>query len=406
MEKEIIQKSGGLDIVEGFFTRGVHCGIKKSNNDLAIIFSEIPAAAAAVFTTNRVCAAPVELTRMNLEKNYHIQLVVVNSGVANACTGTKGMEDAILMSQMAAQEFNIEDPSLVAVASTGVIGDFLPLNKIEIGIKQTREFYPDNPSGYDTARAIMTTDTFLKEKAVTFFLDGQEVQLAGIAKGSGMIKPNMATMLGFILTDAEIDPRSLQKALKNAVDLSFNRVTVDGDTSTNDMVLLLANGKRGKGVINEKHPDFLIFQEALNRVCRDLAKDIARDGEGATKFINVIVQKAKNESEARTVAFTVAESPLVKTAFFGEDPNWGRIMAAVGRSGILIQPERINITINGVPFVEEGMGTQKMTRNELRSVVQSKELEILIDLGLGDASFNVWTCDFSYDYVKINSHYS
>ena len=406
MEKEIIQKSGGLDIVEGFFTRGVHCGIKKSNNDLAIIFSEIPAAAAAVFTTNRVCAAPVELTRMNLEKNYHIQLVVVNSGVANACTGTKGMEDAILMSQMAAQEFNIEDPSLVAVASTGVIGDFLPLNKIEIGIKQTREFYPDNPSGYDTARAIMTTDTFLKEKAVTFFLDGQEVQLAGIAKGSGMIKPNMATMLGFILTDAEIDPRSLQKALKNAVDLSFNRVTVDGDTSTNDMVLLLANGKRGKGVINEKHPDFLIFQEALNRVCQDLAKDIARDGEGATKFINVIVQKAKNESEARTVAFTVAESPLVKTAFFGEDPNWGRIMAAVGRSGILIQPERINITINGVPFVEEGMGTQKMTRNELRSVVQSKELEILIDLGLGDASFNVWTCDFSYDYVKINSHYS
>lgn len=406
MEKEIIQKSGGLDIVEGFFTRGVHCGIKKSNNDLAIIFSEIPAAAAAVFTTNRVCAAPVELTRMNLEKNHHIQLVVVNSGVANACTGTKGMEDAILMSQMAAQEFNIEDPSLVAVASTGVIGDFLPLNKIEIGIKQTREFYPDNPSGYDTARAIMTTDTFLKEKAVTFFLDGQEVHLAGIAKGSGMIKPNMATMLGFILTDAEIDPRSLQKALKNAVDLSFNRVTVDSDTSTNDMVLLLANGKRGKGVINEKHPVFLIFQEALNRVCRDLAKDIARDGEGATKFINVIVQKAKNESEARTVAFTVAESPLVKTAFFGEDPNWGRIMAAVGRSGILIQPERINITINGVPFVEEGMGTQKMTRNELRSVVQSKELEILIDLGLGDASFNVWTCDFSYDYVKINSHYS
>ncbi len=402
----MIQHSGGLDIVEGFFTRGVHCGIKKSNNDLAIIFSEIPAAAAAVFTTNRVCAAPIELTRMNLEKNHHFQLVVVNSGVANACTGLRGMNDALLMSQMAAREFNIEDPSLVAVASTGVIGDFLPLNKIEIGIKKVREFYPHHPSSIDTARAIMTTDTFLKEKAVTFFLDNQEVHLAGIAKGSGMIKPNMATMLGFILTDAAIDPKSLQKALKSAVDASFNRVTVDGDTSTNDMVLLLANGKKGKTVMSEMHPDFFIFQEALNRVCQDLAKDIARDGEGATKFINVIVQKAKSESEARIVAFTVAESPLVKTAMFGEDPNWGRIMAAVGRSGISIQPEKINIAINGVPFVEKGMGTQKMTRSELRSVVQNKELEILIDLGLGDASFNVWTCDFSYDYVKINSHYS
>jgi glutamate N-acetyltransferase/amino-acid N-acetyltransferase len=402
----MIQQSGGLDIVEGFFTRGVHCGIKKSNNDLAIIFSEIPATAAAVFTTNQVCAAPVNLTRRNLEKHHKFQLVVINSGVANACTGSKGVDDAIQMAQMAAREFNIKDPSLVAVASTGVIGDFLPLNKIEIGIKKAHDFYPDNPSGHDTARAIMTTDTFKKEKAVSFFIDGQECNMAGIAKGSGMIKPNMATMLGFIITDAAIDPKSLQKALKGAVDMSFNRVTVDGDTSTNDMVLLMANGKRGKMMINENHPDFFIFQEALNQVCQDLAKDIARDGEGATKFINVVVQKARNESEARAVAFTVAESPLVKTAFFGEDPNWGRIMAAVGRSGISIQPEKINIVFNGVPFVEEGMGNQKMTRNELRTVVQTKELEILIDLGLGSASFNVWTCDFSYDYVKINSHYS
>jgi len=392
VSKEIEQQSGGLDNVEGFFTRGVHCGIKKSNNDLAIIFSEVPSAAAAVFTTNQVCAAPVELTRRHLEKNHQFQVVVVNSGVANACTGSRGMEDAKMMSQMAAREFNVVDPSLVAVASTGVIGDFLPLNKIEIGIKKAREFYPHSPSGKDTARAIMTTDTFMKEKAVSFFLDGQEIHLAGIAKGSGMIRPNLATMLGFLLTDAAIDPMSLQRALKSAVDISFNRVTVDGDTSTNDMVLLLANGRRGKRVIDEKHPDFIIFQQALNQVCQNLAQDIARDGEGATKFINLIVQGANKESDARKVAFTVAESPLVKTAFFGEDPNWGRIMAAVGRSGVSIH--------------EEGMGTQKMTRNELRSVVQSKELEILIDLGLGDASFNVWTCDFSYDYVKINSHYS
>jgi len=307
---------------------------------------------------------------------------------------------------MAAREFNVVDPSLVAVASTGVIGDFLPLNKIEIGIKKAREFYPHSPSGKDTARAIMTTDTFMKEKAVSFFLDGQEIHLAGIAKGSGMIRPNLATMLGFLLTDAAIDPMSLQRALKSAVDISFNRVTVDGDTSTNDMVLLLANGRRGKRVIDEKHPDFIIFQQALNQVCQDLAQDIARDGEGATKFINLIVQGANKESDARKVAFTVAESPLVKTAFFGEDPNWGRIMAAVGRSGVSIQPERIKVSINGVPFVEGGMGNQKMTRNELRSVVQNKELEIIIDLGLGNAQFNVWTCDFSFDYVKINSHYS
>jgi len=406
VSKEIEQQSGGLDNVEGFFTRGVHCGIKKSNNDLAIIFSEVPSAAAAVFTTNQVCAAPVELTRRYLEKNHQFQVVVVNSGVANACTGSRGMEDAKMMSQMAAREFNVVDPSLVAVASTGVIGDFLPLNKIEIGIKKAREFYPHSPSGKDTARAIMTTDTFMKEKAVSFFLDGQEIHLAGIAKGSGMIRPNLATMLGFLLTDAAIDPMSLQRALKSAVDISFNRVTVDGDTSTNDMVLLLANGRRGKRVIDEKHPDFIIFQQALNQVCQDLAQDIARDGEGATKFINLIVQGANKESDARKVAFTVAESPLVKTAFFGEDPNWGRIMAAVGRSGVSIQPERIKVSINGVPFVEGGMGNQKMTRNELRLVVQNKELEIIIDLGLGNAQFNVWTCDFSFDYVKINSHYS
>ena len=406
MENEFIQQPGGLDIVEGFFTRGVHCGIKKSNNDLAVIFSEIPASAAAVFTTNQVCAAPVVLTKKNLNKNHQFQLVVINSGVANACTGSKGMEDAMTMSRMAAREFKLADPTFVAVASTGVIGDFLPLDKIELGIKKARTFYPHDSSSRETARAIMTTDTFMKEKAISFFIGGHELHLAGIAKGSGMIRPNMATMLGFLLTDAAIHHASLQKALKNAVDVSFNRVTVDGDTSTNDMVLLLANGRRGENMIDENHPEFFIFQKALNHVCQRLAQDIARDGEGATKFINVIVQGAKNEGDARIVAFTVAESPLVKTAFFGQDPNWGRIMAAVGRSGVPLKPEKINVSINGFPFVENGMGTQKMTRNELRSVVQEKELEIVINLKLGDAHFNVWTCDFSFDYVKINSHYS
>ncbi len=406
MENEFIQLEGGLDTVEGFFTLGVHCGIKKVNNDLAIIFADTPAAAAAVFTTNRVCAAPVEVTRQNLKKNGHFQLVVINSGVANACTGQRGLEDAITMSEIAAREFGLSDPSLVAVASTGVIGDFLPLDKIEFGIKKVKEFYPQTHSSRETARAIMTTDTFMKERAISFQLYGQEVHLAGIAKGSGMIRPNMATMLGFLLTDAAVYPDSLQKALKTAVDVSFNRVTVDGDTSTNDMVLLMANGKCGKTRIDENHPDFPRFQAALTFVCQELAKDIARDGEGATKFINIMVRGAQSENDARTIAFTVAESPLVKTAFFGQDPNWGRIMAAIGRSGIAVIPDKIYISINDNPFVEDGMGTKKMTRNELQSVIQNKDLEIVIELNQGNAEFNVWTCDLSFDYVKINSHYS
>ncbi|MEI6157979.1 MAG: bifunctional ornithine acetyltransferase/N-acetylglutamate synthase, partial [Atribacterota bacterium] len=266
MNEDIQTLDTGLDAVPGFYVQGVHCGIKKVNNDLAVIYSPDPATAAAVFTTNRVLAAPVTLTREHLEKRGQFQMVVVNSGVANACTGQRGREDAQKMVEVATREFDLSSTELVAVASTGVIGDFLPLDKIEKGIQMVRALYPKDSSGKETARAIMTTDTFMKEAAVALSVGGKTVHIAGIAKGSGMIRPHMATMLGFLLTDATVKREALQSILREAVDLSFNRVTVDGDTSTNDMVLLLANGKSGTPLLDEFHPDFPRFRKALIQV--------------------------------------------------------------------------------------------------------------------------------------------
>ncbi|MGC8779194.1 MAG: bifunctional glutamate N-acetyltransferase/amino-acid acetyltransferase ArgJ, partial [Candidatus Caldatribacteriaceae bacterium] len=307
---------------------------------------------------------------------------------------------------LGASYFGIEDPRLVAVASTGVIGEFLPLDKIEKGLLQLRELLPQKKSGAETARAIMTTDTFPKEKAVEFFWKGKTIHLAGIAKGSGMIRPRLATMLSFLITDAAVAKEDLQNLLREVVAASFNRVTVDGDTSTNDMVLLLANGRSGAPLLRKGDDGFEAFREALFFIAQELARDLARDGEGATKFVEIVVEGARNEKEAEQCAFTVAESPLVKTAFFGEDPNWGRIMAALGRSGVNVEPERIDIAINGVQFVERGMKVSTLERQVLREAMKPKELRVVIDLHLGRARFNVWTCDFSFDYVKINSHYS
>lgn len=401
---EIIE--GGLDAVQGFSSLGICCGIKQERNDLAVIRSEVPAVAAGVFTQNLVKAAPVLVTSAHLRETGKIQLIIVNSGVANACTGEKGQQDALEVARMGASYFGIGDPRLVAVASTGVIGEFLPLGKIEKGLLTLRELLPHRKSGRETARAIMTTDTFPKERTVAFSWGGKTIHLAGIAKGSGMIRPRLATMLSFLITDAVMERDDLQQLLREAVDASFNRVTVDGDTSTNDTVLLLANGTSGAPPLRKGSEGFELFREALFFVCQELAKDLARDGEGATKFIEVIVKGARTQREAERCAFTVAESPLVKTAFFGEDPNWGRIMAALGRSGVEIQPEQIDITINGVQFVEKGMKAGLSTRQVLQETMKSKELQVVIDLGLGEAVFNVWTCDLSFDYVKINSHYS
>ncbi|HPU08693.1 MAG TPA: bifunctional glutamate N-acetyltransferase/amino-acid acetyltransferase ArgJ [Candidatus Atribacteria bacterium] len=395
---------GGLDNVSGFSSYGIHCGIKEGKNDLAAILCDMPAVAAGVFTQNRVSAAPVVVTREHLLKERKLQLVVANSGVANACTGERGIEDARVMADLAARYFKV-DHRLVAVASTGVIGEFLPLPKIEKGIEELSRLLPAQKSSREATKAIMTTDTFPKERALSFSWEGKTVHLGGIAKGSGMIRPNLATMLSFIVTDLGIDALTLDGVLKEAVNQSFNRVTVDGDTSTNDMVLILANGKSGVEA-REKDPVFSLFREALFWLTQELARDLARDGEGATKFVEVIVRGARTEEEARRGAFTVAESPLVKTALFGEDPNWGRIMAALGRSGIEITPPKVSLQINGVTLVEGGMKAEGVGREEAQEAMRKKELKIIVDLGIGKGEFAVWTCDLSLDYVRINSHYS
>jgi len=394
----------GLDTVLGFSSFGIHCGIKKEKNDLAVILSEIPAVAAGMFTRNEVKAAPVLVTKRHLERGGHLQLVVVNSGVANACTGKKGEEDAEWVAEKAAQYFGIPSADLVAVASTGVIGEFLPLEKIDEGLRRLAAILPEKKSSRETAKAIMTTDTFPKERAVAFSAGGRMVHLAGIAKGAGMIRPNLATMLAFLITDAALSREDLERLLREAVDRSFHRVTVDGDTSTNDMVLLLANGK--SGALLEDASGLSLFREALFFVCEELAKDLARDGEGATKFVTVSVWGAQSEEEAKRCAFTIAESPLVKTALFGEDPNWGRIMAALGRSGVPLDLSRIHVFLNGVPCVRWGMRAEEASREELKKVMGQKEIAIDVHLGLGEASFTVWTCDLSLDYVRINSRYS
>lgn len=395
---------GGLDVVSGFSSLGIHCGIKKDKNDLAVILSEVPAVAAGMFTRNEVKAAPVLVTKRHLEKSGFLQLIVANSGVANACTGKKGEEDAEWVAERAALYFGLQDRSLVAVASTGVIGEFLPLEKIDRGLQHLASLLPGQKSSRETAKAIMTTDTFPKERAVALSFGGRTVHLAGIAKGAGMIRPNLATMLSFLITDASIRREDLELMLREAVDRSFHHVTVDGDTSTNDMVLLLANGTSGVAVTDEV--SIKLFREALFFVCGELARDLARDGEGATKFVTVRVEGARNEEEARLCAFTVAESPLVKTALFGEDPNWGRIMAALGRSGVPLDPERISVALNDVLCVQHGVRAQDASRETLKRAMEKKEITIRIDLGLGHASFEVWTCDFSLEYVRINSHYT
>ena len=395
---------GGLDNVSGFSSYGINCGIKKEKNDLAAVLSDTPAAAAGVFTCNRVSAAPVLVTREHLLKERKLQLVIANSGVANACTGERGIEDAKKMADFAAHYFKI-DPHLVAVASTGVIGEFLPLPKIEKGIEELSRILPTKKSSREATKAIMTTDTFPKERALSFSWEDKTVHLGGIAKGSGMIKPNLATMLSFIATDLDIDALALDRVFREAVDQSFNRVTVDGDTSTNDMVLILANGKSGVEA-KEGSPVFSLFREALFWLTKELAQDLARDGEGATKFVEIIVRGAKTEEEAKRGAFTVAESPLVKTALFGEDPNWGRIMAALGRSGIEIDPHKVNLEINGVTLVEGGMKAKGVGREQSQEAMKTRELRIIVDLGIGEGEFGVWTCDLSFDYVRINSHYS
>lgn len=401
--------SGGATAPKGFKAAGVACGIKQSNKkDLALVFSKKQAHVAAVFTTNKIAAAPVLLSKKHAS-DARAQAVVINSGNANACTGEQGKRDALEMAKQVADilKLDVED---VIVASTGIIGVSLPMDKITVGIKQAAESLGSDGSE-QAAEAIMTTDTELKQVAIQFELAGKTVILGGMAKGSGMICPDMAphsagqaTMLAVVTTDAKVCKICLQASLISAVDKSFNMITVDGETSTNDMVVLLANGQANNEKITLNHSQADIFQQALDYVCTELAKMIVEDGEGMTKFLAITVKGAESSPDAKLVAKAIANSNLVKTAFFGEDANWGRIVAAIGHSGAEISPRTIDIYFGDEQIVKDSQAI-KFNKDKVEKILQSFDIEVAVDLNAGKARATVWTTDLSYDYVKINAEY-
>lgn len=398
---------GGITAVQGFLAAGVHGGLKKAKKDVALIAATVPAVAAGVFTTNKVKAAPLKLDEKHLQESQYIKGVVINSGNANACTGEQGVKDAYAMAQLTAAELNCQ-PEEILVSSTGVIGVDLPMDKVENGIKLASKELTA-AGGAAAAEAIMTTDLFSKEYSFEFMVDEFKVTIGGMAKGSGMIHPNMATMLGFITTDLAISKEVLHAALKIATEKTFNMITVDGDTSTNDMVVALANGLAGnKTIQSQEDPNFTVFLNALVEMSTYLAKQIVKDGEGATKLVTVEVINAETEKDAIIGAKSICTSNLVKTALFGEDANWGRILAAVGYSGANFDPEVVDIYLQSSAGEEQvgkaGRGAN-FSEDKAKKILEEKEVTILVDLKQGTAKATAWTCDFSYDYVKINASY-
>ena len=400
--------------VPGFRAAGVAAGIKANGDpDLALIVSDVPCVAAAVFTRNAFAAAPViydrKLMRVAAES---IQAVVVNAGNANACTGEEGIVRAASMAHITEKALGLPERSAF-VMSTGVIGVPLPIEKIRAGVPQAAARL--RADGWEeAARAIMTTDTAPKWASATLPADLGGATVVGIAKGAGMIHPNMATMLAVIATDLAIAVAPLQAALRHAVNRSFNRITVDGDTSTNDTVVVLANGQAGNAPItSDEDPRFAAFQDALTRVCVDLAQQIVRDGEGATKFVTVRVVGAASDEDAVRAAKAVANSPLCKTAFFGGDANWGRVLAAVGYSGAQVDPARVALWFAGGKEGQRGPALQVVTggtptdysEEEATHIFAQPEIDVLVDLGLGEGEAEVWTCDLGYEYVRINAEY-
>jgi len=390
--------------IKDFSLSAVAAGIKYEDRlDLGLIFSRTPVVAAGVFTVNQVKAAPVVLS-INRLKQGRCQAVLVNSGCANACTGEQGMADALHTSKLAADALGIPD-EMVLVSSTGVIGSTLNVD----AFSENMQPLVDNLSSdkfEQVAQAIMTTDTVAKTVYKSVQIGGQEVRFMAMAKGSGMIMPNMATMLAFVLTDAQISFTELKKALKAGVERTFNRITVDGDTSTNDMVLIMANGAADNPWIDDaNHPDSILFQDSLESVLKELAIKIVQDGEGASKCVTIRVCGAKENSDAERIARTVANSNLVKTAFFGEDANWGRIIAAMGRSGIRFNPDRVDIAFGDVLIVKNGLCLGEKAEQKATEILKKKQFSVCIDLKDGAGCEEIYTCDFSIDYVKINADY-
>ncbi len=395
--------AGGITAPKGFTAAGLYCGIRKVKKDIALIKSDVPANVAAVFTLNKTLAAPVIVDKELLQKgNGTCTAIVVNSGNANACTGEQGMKDAWTMVKETAQALNIPETEVI-ISSTGVIGQYLPMENVVSGIRQLPSQVSSDGSN-DAAQAIMTTDTYSKELAVEFEIGGKPVRIGGIAKGSGMIAPNMATMLAFLTTDATIDRPLLQKTFAKLIDESFNRISVDGDMSTNDMATLQANGLAGAPKIEEGTKEFTVFSQALEYVLVKLAKMIARDGEGATKLVEIVVRGAKTEQEAVQAARSVANSNLVKTAIHGADANWGRILAAVGYSGIDFDPEKVTLFFNELPILEQNYGIV-IDEAKAKEVFLKENITITINLNQGSESAKFWTCDLSKEYVHINASY-
>ena len=397
---------GGVCSAKGFRAAGVAAEIKyKGRNDVALIVADAPCAAAAVFTTNKVAAAPVLYDR-EVVKNGRIQAILANSGCANACTGEEGLKDAKLSALVTAGELGI-DPKLVLVASTGVIGRRLPMDRLLAGMKAAKAALGTTADhGLAAEKAVMTTDTKPKQAAVTCTIGGRKVTIGGMSKGSGMIEPNMATMLGFITTDAAVSPRLLKRALQLAIGKSFNRLVVDGDESTNDSVFLLASGAAGNAAIAKAGVDFDVFVEALTAVTTSLAKQMATDGEGATKFVTVTVKGAKSEKEAERAARAVAKSPLSKTSWFGRDPNWGRVLAAVGYSGADVVDMKAEVFYDKVWAFRFGKIADEKQLAKLAEVMKKDAFTVTVDLHLGECEASIYTCDFSLDYVHINADYT
>jgi glutamate N-acetyltransferase/amino-acid N-acetyltransferase len=392
--------SGSVTSAQGFHAGATGAGIKKKDAlDLGILFSEAPCVATALFTTNKIKAAPVVLCQQRLQSGRAVA-VVVNSGCANACTGEQGLRDAAAMAELAAGGIGVSSEE-VLVASTGVIGLPLPMALIRAGIDQ---IVLSGDGGHELARAMMTTDTLPKEAAVAVSIDDSEFIIGGVAKGSGMIHPNLATLLCLLTTDATVDIGFLKLALRKAVDVSFNMVSIDGDTSPNDMVLIMANGLAGNETILQDGNQANAFQQALDQVCIYLAKRIAGDGEGASKLIEVTVSGAPSIAEARLAARTVVSSPLVKAAIHGSDPNWGRIMAAVGRSGVEVVESKIDLYIGNICLTRAGHRLP-FDKEGVVSVLRSPEVPIGLQLNLGTATATAWGCDLSEEYVTINSQY-
>ncbi len=386
---------------QGFKASGIHAKIKKKNaKDLGLIVSDVPAAVAGVFTKNQIKAAPVLLDMERIQSGVCCA-VIANSGNANCCTGEQGIKDAVRMAKAAADKLGVAE-EMVLVSSTGVIGQFLPIEKIESNIPQL--FDALSSDGFvDFAESIMTTDTIPKKISRVVEVAGKSFAITGVAKGAGMIRPDMATMLSYVCTDVEADSSTLHELLTDAVNLSFNRITIDGDTSTNDTVLILANGKSGASLNDAAVKK--AFKTALEEMLIELAKMVVKDGEGVTKLVEIKINGAASDEDAEKMADTVAHSPLVKTAFFGEDANWGRIIAALGRSGVSLNPDAIDISFNDIMLIKNGLWCGADAEEEATKVMKLDEFEVVIDVHLGNGSSSCWTCDFSIDYVKINADY-